>query len=483
MINKQDWTAYKRLLFMQSSGGSASEYTATGNPLSFNTNLARALKGLTIPFTPTQSGTGDPSPTNVRPISGVSAVNVKHLDKNLLVIDRTSGQSANGVVFTRILQNDVCYMVNVKGQRTSSNVFYNLYNTPGTINIQPGQYKVYGYTSNVAIRVFYKDAGGTEKIAFNSASMTGSFTIPSDCTASWIRLQVNTDSYVDETIYPILLASNNETLHTYPITFPALGKNLLNRATEISGSYINDGGYVAYDDGWIASDYVPVQPNTQYTFTPNSTAGSGGKHAFYTENKAFISYISSGQQTFTTPSDCSYVRFSYRIASTDVMLNKGSTAQTYEPYTNTVYGGSLDVTTGVLTVEWAMLDLYEKRSSFNYNSTFNVFIIAPQSVGEAAAKNNFTCLCNSYKYGGAYNKLQDQQIGYIFNNNIAIRDDSFEGNVSDFRDSLEGVVCVYELATEQTVQLTPQQITALLGDNTIWSDTNGSNSAVYFKKG
>ena len=44
------------------------------------------------------------------------------------------------------------------------------------------------------------------------------------------------------------------------------------------------------------------------------------------------------------------------------------------------------------------------------------------------------------------------------------------------------LVIAYELATPQQVQLTPEQITALVGDNTIWSDTNGENTVVYLKK-
>ena len=45
-----------------------------------------------------------------------------------------------------------------------------------------------------------------------------------------------------------------------------------------------------------------------------------------------------------------------------------------------------------------------------------------------------------------------------------------------------GAQVVYKLATPQEITLTPQQITALLGDNTIWSDADGQMTAVYLKK-
>ena len=53
-----------------------SEYTATGNPATFTTNLARALTEFEIPLLPVQSGSGTPSPDNVRPIRGWSGVTV-----------------------------------------------------------------------------------------------------------------------------------------------------------------------------------------------------------------------------------------------------------------------------------------------------------------------------------------------------------------------------------------------------------------------
>lgn len=73
-------TALKRLIFAHKAAGGEvlpiNEYTATGNPAEFSTNLARPLTKFEIPFTPVQTGTGDPSPSNVRPIAGWNDVTV-----------------------------------------------------------------------------------------------------------------------------------------------------------------------------------------------------------------------------------------------------------------------------------------------------------------------------------------------------------------------------------------------------------------------
>ena len=51
-------------------------HTETGNPISVSDALAKPAESLTIEILPQQSGSGDPSPDNVRPISGWSNVNV-----------------------------------------------------------------------------------------------------------------------------------------------------------------------------------------------------------------------------------------------------------------------------------------------------------------------------------------------------------------------------------------------------------------------
>lgn len=75
----REWSTLRTLMFLKGATGvPINEYTATGNPLTFETNVAKNLSSLVIPWTPVQSGSGDPSPENVRPISGVSGVNVYH---------------------------------------------------------------------------------------------------------------------------------------------------------------------------------------------------------------------------------------------------------------------------------------------------------------------------------------------------------------------------------------------------------------------
>lgn len=67
----------EELLFLAgASGGGGVEHTIINNPATFTTDLAKPLRRLVIPFTPVQSGSGDPSPDNVRPITGFTGLNI-----------------------------------------------------------------------------------------------------------------------------------------------------------------------------------------------------------------------------------------------------------------------------------------------------------------------------------------------------------------------------------------------------------------------
>lgn len=71
--------------------------TASGSVATFDTDLRSKLKECKINFLPVQSGSGDPSPTNVRNISGWNGINGCHTRKNLLNIDALISSPSNTV--------------------------------------------------------------------------------------------------------------------------------------------------------------------------------------------------------------------------------------------------------------------------------------------------------------------------------------------------------------------------------------------------
>lgn len=139
-----------------------------------------------------------------------------------------------------------------------------------------------------------------------------------------------------------------------------------------------------------------------------------------------------------------------------------------------VYGGQLDVTTGVLTVTMAEVDL----GTLTWNRTTSYS--APLFYTNIATKkaSNISMRCSAYKYSGNFssavgfaNFSENASIGNCnANMQIFVRDDSYT-DIATFKTAMQGVQLVYELATPQTYQLTPTEVTLLLGENNIFADT------------
>ena len=113
------------------------------------------------------------------------------------------------------------------------------------------------------------------------------------------------------------------------------GKNLFENTNTITGYYIDSSGQQQPQPQswpWSYSNYIEIKQNTNYSFSVDTTAGADAKHCFYDENQNFISCINSGSQTFTTPANAKYAKFSFRSTTTEIMLNEGDTATPYEPY-------------------------------------------------------------------------------------------------------------------------------------------------------
>lgn len=180
----------------------------------------------------------------------------------------------------------------------------------------------------------------------------------------------------------------------------------------------------------------------------------------------------------------------------DIQLEEGQTATAYEPYNPTetdisfpspVYGGTLDAVTGVLTVTHGILDLSSLSWSIDSTATNTWFFSTQKSDAKSITKNTTVAsiFCPIFKTVNASSIYLDQSgnnaIGQT-GRRFRVKATQYNDDVDAFETALTGVLLAYELATPVEIQLTPQQITALVGNNTIWSDADGSMTAVFFKK-
>ena len=155
-------------------------------------------------------------------------------------------------------------------------------------------------------------------------------------------------------------------------------------------------------------------------------------------------------------------------------LEAGTTPSVFRPYANpyvgTVYGGSLNLTTGELVSTMGMVDLGTLSWS-NYTSGTNpVFRV---NLSNRKYGSDVTAICSNYPFWGNSSlatltgSLPDKNLGFqITNRYMCIRDTSYT-NATTFKSAMSGVQLVYELATPQTYQLTPKQLLQFTLDNNI----------------
>lgn len=337
---------------------SESEPTSkTGNIVTFDSDLDNfPLKSLKVSIEPKQAGSGDPSPDNVRPISGWDSVEATLAGDNL--VDDT------------------------------------LRNYTNTVTLPAGTWYAQAFiyaASEINTRLDYINENGNWASVLSSPFETSTFTTEGNYTFGWA--------------YPAGANPKTMTLNvTKPTTF-RFNTASLNNTRRLSLSRVRK-----------------------------------------TSISDFVEYQGGETKVSTLP--------------------------------ETVYGGSLDVVNGVLTVDRAMVDL--GTLSWVYDSAVPRFYssgIASVAKGAPASNKKANIICSAYRIlaldgseDSIYGSEGNGGIALSAGGNISVKDTSYT-TATAFKTAMSGVQLVYELAEPRTIQLTPKQVTTLLGTNNVWADS------------
>ena len=247
---------------------------------------------------------------------------------------------------------------------------------------------------------------------------------------------------------------------------------------------------------WLYSNGImrATLPAGTYTVTETlTTAVNESSHAvnIYNDSDVRVVAVSGGAKavgeysasfTLTKTTNIALVCKLYGgVAKFSIVA--GSTAQSYEPYqgttvnvdwtaeAGTVYGGSLDVTTGVLTVDRALVDIGDLAwSDGDYSNFTSTSLQSTILIVSTSTVPNLTCsVLKTIKFDDRSTETAPR----ISMNNagrLDVRGTSY-ASATAFKTAMTGQKIAYELATPQTYQLTPQQLNTLLGTNNIWADT------------
>ena len=359
--------------------------TETGAIASFSDGADDVpIKDLTVAIEPVQSGSGDPSPSNVRPISGWTGANVTRTRKNLFRLGSLATKMNVGDM-TITPNNDNTVTLNGTNTQTSINIhldFGNWGNTPLTLKKQSADYQV---TASVIVE----------------GTVNG-------------ELQFYT-GYISETGQASQVEIPTDTMKR-TITVPATALRL----------------------------------RTWFNIRNGVTA-----------NNATVKF----------------------------QVEYGSTATAYEPYqgetyevdwqteAGTVYGGTLNVTTGVLTVDRAVITM-DGTQRIGHNGTLSYggiqVVATPSPAKKLGATNAEGLLSDKFKIGDIAEPYtfagRTSNANLVFNmptdvTSIELAKTWFTNNPTQVS---------YLLATPQTYQLTAHEVSTILGQNNIFADCGDS---------
>ena len=195
----------------------------------------------------------------------------------------------------------------------------------------------------------------------------------------------------------------------------------------------------------------------------------------------------------------------YTAGTCSMQLELGSTATTYEPYNGntysvywstqagTVYGGTVDVVTGVLTVTHAISTITETVNASPLYSKFTLGAFGILDTEKQSYCNILTPHIGIASTIGINQYLLLNSSGYnVAQVNIKlVKNQSSQSAMRDANNAIlaqwaaEGhpLQIVWGLATPLTYQLTPQEVQMLLGENYVWSSSGDTVSVTCYAEG
>lgn len=172
------------------------------------------------------------------------------------------------------------------------------------------------------------------------------------------------------------------------------------------------------------------------------------------------------------------------VSPTQDVADATTYAEDWTSQAGTVYGGTIDVVTGVLTVERAYVDMGSLTWTPNATDYMNFYSTGLQNVVKRppnTATGHLYVVCSAY----ASIPPTAREDCYIYVTNggqIRVKDTTNASLTGpQFKTLMSGVQLVYELATPVTYQLTPQEVTAFTA-NHIWSSSSGNVTVSYINE-
>jgi hypothetical protein len=363
-------------------------------------------------------------------------------------------------------------------------------------------YKAYNNTSTPSnFRFVFSYTDGTEEIIGGFVDTTTEKVIVGTSAENKTILKIKRTygNGVELTLYDIQLeeGSTATSFAPYSNICPIIGWSAVD--VNVSGVNVWDEEYNVSGTGIKAKNLIRVLPNTTYYFkSPCNVA-----YYRYDANKNYIDSLTLDKDTsFTTISNQYYMWFDAgdnygnTTYNNDISINYPSTDTSYHAYNgstitiqlgDTYYGGTLDVLSGVLTVDRKTYTLTGSELWRALGTGFGTGT-GLSDIGTFDQNKNIA-ICSHFTKYNTYNWNISNGYFNIADKYIAIRDDTNFDSVEDcvsyvtaqYNNNTPITICA-KLATPQTYQLTPTEVKSLLGVNNIYADTGEVDVQIWTKE-
>lgn len=281
------------------------------------------------------------------------------------------------------------------------------------------------------------------------------------------------------------------------------GKNLFDKTT-VQAGYIDDAdGQLRGSVPYKSTDYIRVVGGNSYYIVSEQTSSMWG--AWYDEDKNYISgIVYYANKVITAPSNALHVRFTIKGSATGNVdtfaVNYPSTDHEYHAYTGTsypvswqsagmIYGGTLDATTGVLTVDRELITLdgiankiTGEWGNTQYGSALYFTTIGNKSLFLNTISNVLQYSNASYRSMPLYSFTGSSGADKTCTIILPTGTTKDQGNqwLQDMVSAGTPVQVIRLLASVATYQLIPIEVKTLRGINNLWSTGNGDAQVTYW---
>lgn len=278
------------------------------------------------------------------------------------------------------------------------------------------------------------------------------------------------------------------------------GVNICSSTFEL-GYYSTTGVKTSADNQLRTANMFRVKPNTTYYFKAPISSGSNLFGVCeYNQNGTFLrrnntGYYSGDGLTYTTSNDCYFLNVNIgsgygNTDNNDISINYPSTDTSYHAYTGqtyttefgqTVYGGKLNIDTGELEINKALIDNSTIGIQKNSSSADDYMYYMGLSNHDRIAIEKYMCShvkrITTLPIGTQAGFMFYNTYNVLYFNMGVIADNTSSGMRQYLIDN--NVQFIYPLATPTILHLTPQQVNTLLGQNNIYADTGNINTLKY----